>query len=99
MTLVTMFICSLWAPSKSHQLNTLTKTSCYWCQTCQDDDAAEEGAATCSEWYTISRICSHCDWTLKSKKRQDDKKNQTKKQKETPNQFYGFTPPKPALNL
>lgn len=44
-----MFICSLWAPSKSHQLSTLTKTSCYWCQTCQDAAAAEEGTASCSD--------------------------------------------------
>lgn len=49
MTLATMFICSLWAPSKSHQLSTLTKTSCYWCQTCQDAAAAEEGTASCSD--------------------------------------------------
>lgn len=58
MTLVTAFICSLWVPSKSHQLSALTRTSCYRCQSCLGNSAAKEGARSCSVWCTIIRICS-----------------------------------------
>lgn len=73
-----LFICWLWHTSMSRQFSTLTKTSCYWCQTCQNDATAEEGAASCSEWCTISRTCSHWDRTLKLKKIQVNKKTQKK---------------------
>lgn len=82
MTPVTMFICPLWAPSKSHQFSTMTKTSCYWCQTCQDDDAAaEEGAASCSEWCIISTIAATETEHSRQKRQEKEriKKEKTKK--------------------
>lgn len=81
MTFATMFICSLWAPSKSHQLSTLTKTSCYWCQTCQDAAAAEEGTASCSDGAPSAQFAVTQTGLLLSQKKK-------RGMGETPNQCY-----------